>query len=75
MKELDELAGSKKWSLSRLEEIHEEAKVTVGGALDGGSVQVGAKRKRSDDGGKFLHQLVHVQIFNFRRSPCEWPGS
>lgn len=54
MKELDELAGSKKWSLSRLEEIHEEAKVTVGGALDGGSVQVGAKRKRSDDGGKFF---------------------
>ena len=54
VKELDELAGSKKWSLSRLEEIHEEAKVTVGGALDGGSVQVGAKRKRSDDGGKFF---------------------
>lgn len=51
MKELDELAGSKKWSLSRLDEIHEEAKVTVGGALDGGSVQVGSKRKRADDGG------------------------
>jgi len=50
VKELDELAGSKKWSLSRLEEIHEEAKITVGGALDGGSVQVGTKRKRADDG-------------------------
>ena len=53
VKELDELAGSKKWSLSRLEEIHEEAKITVGGALDGGQVQVGSKRKRADDGGQF----------------------
>ena len=57
VKELDELAGSKKWSLSRLEEIHEEAKITVGGALDGGQVQVGSKRKRADDGGQFYNMF------------------
>ena len=60
VKELDELAGSKKWSLSRLEEIHEEAKITVGGALDGGQVQVGSKRKRADDGGQFYNMFYWI---------------
>ena len=62
VKELDELAGSKKWSLSRLEEIHEEAKITVGGALDGGQVQVGSKRKRADDGGQF-YNMFYLIVF------------
>ena len=62
MKELDELAGSKKWSLSRLEEIHEEAKITVGGALDGGQVQVGSKRKRADDGGQFYNMFYLISF-------------
>ena len=62
VKELDELAGSKKWSLSRLEEIHEEAKITVGGALDGGSVQVGTKRKRADDGGELFFMVFVIAL-------------
>ena len=68
VKELDELAGSKKWSLSRLEEIHEEAKITVGGALDGGSVQVGTKRKRADDGGQF-YKMFYVIAFSLDAVP------
>lgn len=47
VKELDELAGSRKWSLKRLEEIHKEAQVTMEAE---GPVQIGSKRKRVDDG-------------------------
>jgi len=47
---LDELSGSEKWSLSRLSEVHEEARQTVTSAEAAAGAVVGVKRKRNDDG-------------------------
>ena len=53
VKKLDEQAGSDKWSLSRLSEIHSESKKSTGDR-----VVTGVKRKRMEHGdGKFFLSL------------------
>ena len=60
VKDLDQLAASKKWSLCRLTEIEEEAKKTVTfGAID--VLEPAQKRKRLDTGGNFLKHNTYIQ--------------
>jgi len=57
VKELDELAGSKKWSLERLGEIEKESKATLDGVANSES-EPAAKRKRVEDGDRAVNGIV-----------------
>ena len=57
MKKLDERAGSDKWALARLADIHAESKKSTGSD----KVVTGVKRKRGDHGDGT--DLIKIKIF------------